>query len=151
MVEIQRRERAEKPRLEHQHQAKVEARRVTHAVRRVHRHQRHHRRQHQHQRAQRIHAQVIFNAQRRRPRGLLQHADRPIHGQPRPHHQRHNQAHQRSQQRHIARMLARPESNGGAHQRQHGQQRQYRKSAHARLLQIRIATSATTANASNRR
>jgi hypothetical protein len=77
-----------------------------HAVRRIHRHQRDNGREHQHQRAQPVHAQVVFNAQRRRPCRALDQPVASVRGQLRPHHQRQRQPDERRDQSHAARMLA---------------------------------------------
>ena len=89
--EIQRRKGAEEPRLQRQHQRKVKPRLMMHAVRGIHRHQRDDGREHQHQRAQPVHAEVVLDAQRRRPRVLLDHPDAATRRQLRSTQQRQSQ------------------------------------------------------------
>ncbi len=66
-----------------------------------------------------------------------------------------DEAGQRGEERNAARVPAGEERDGRANKRQHGEERQDRKSGrkyvHGRLLQIRIAASATTATARMRR
>ena len=71
-----------------------------------------------------------------------------------PDEERKQQAGERSEERHDARMTAGEKRDGRADERQHGEQRQDRERSqcvHGRLLQRRIAASATTAAARMRR
>ena len=114
-----------RPGFQHQHQREVKPRLMMHAVRGIDRHQRDDGGEHQHQRAQPIDAQVVLDAQRRRPGVLLDQADAAVRGQlastpPAPAPGRRSV---------VIRATARAclpaeERNRRARQRQHGQQRQ---------------------------
>ncbi len=124
---------------------------MMHAMRRVHTHQRNDCRENQHQRAKSIDAQMVLNSQRRRPCSALHHAHAAARRQMHPHINRKREAGQCGSECNQARMSAHKKCDCGAHNGQHGHQRQYVRYAHARLLQIRITASTTTANASQRR
>ncbi len=85
----------------------------------------------------------------------LDQADAAVGGQAGPDDERDDEAGERSEQRNAARVPAGEERDGRADERQHGEERQNRKSGrkfvHGRLLQKRIAASATTATARMRR
>ena len=147
-----------RPDFEDQHEAVEEAGHVVHAMRRVDRHERDDGGEQEHQRAQAVDAEVILNAERRRPDGTLDEADASVAGQARPDEERHDKAGQRGDQRDAARVLAREERDCRADERQHGEERENRKAAgeavafvHGRLLQKRMTASATTATARMRR
>ena len=82
--EIERGEGAEEARLKHQHQAEEQAGHMVHAVRRINRHERDDGREHQHQRAEAVDAEMILNAQRRRPGDAFDQADAAVGGQVHP-------------------------------------------------------------------
>ena len=122
-------------------------------MRGIDRHERDDGREHEHEAAETVDAQVILDAQRRRPGGALHETDAAVGRNAGPDEERNQQAGQRREKRNNARMTAGEERDGRADERQHGEERQdwERERVHGRLLQRRIATSATTAAARMRR
>ena len=114
MEEIQCREGSEESGFQRQHQRKIKPRLMMDAVCGIHRHQRDDGREHQHQRAQPVHAEVILDAQGRRPCVLLDESVATENGPPAPlgpHNERQRQVRDGREEGHGARMLAREERN----------------------------------------
>ena len=155
MKEIERGKGAEEAGFEDQDEAVEKAGHVVHAMRGIDRHERDDGGEQEHERAEAVDAEVILDAQRRRPAVQLDEADASVGGKADPDDEGHNEAGQRSDQRDAARVLAREERDGRADEGQHGEERQNRKAAgdcvHGRLLQKRMTTRATTPTARMRR
>jgi hypothetical protein len=79
----------------------------------------------QHERAESVDAEVVLDAQGRRPQVLLDEADAAVDRQAGPDVERHHQRGKGGDESDVARVLARPKRDGRPHQGQHGQQRQY--------------------------
>src|SRR5580704_11657525 len=118
-------------------------------MRGIDRHERYDGREYEHESAEAVDAEVILHAQRWRPGSALHETDAAVGGNVDPDEERNQQAGKRGEKRHNARMTAGEKRNSRADERKHREQRQdwEPERVHGRLLQRRIATSATTAAA----
>src|SRR6185437_9690779 len=101
--------------------------------------------------AQRVHGEMVFDADGGRPGDALNQADAAVGGQQCPDIKRAGQRHERGDERYAARMPTRKERDGRTDQRQHGECSEDVRSYHGRLLQMRTMTSTTKPSASSRR
>ena len=149
--EIERGEGTEEAGLEDQDEGEVEVGLMVNAVGRIDRHEGNDGGEHEHERAEAVDAEMVFDAERGCPCDALNHAHGSVDGQVGPDEESDGEARDGGEESDGARVFGGKERDGCADEGQHGEQRQdVEAGRHSRswpALQIRIATSATTASA----